>query len=274
MGLTDYTNEKEFIALIVTCKYGIATEDIFKRTLDLTCKIYSSLFSSKYLSKYQTLNATGHFLSVVWSTQEKLLKCRKWTAGKGSLSRPFLYLKRLHDLLHSHDFACRCADVRLSDERVSDKKHPSFPPSIQQRFTEHLPRAMEVQALLYFLSYSYDLPKNDGGGSMMATGPPCNWCCPEEFHFLKHKLLNLSIAISPASSPFVFYDSSTGSHLPQGYWNSLAEPQTSQERRNYRNGWGGVNSQSYSYGTTPTGPAGSATALQAWLVSRASPGEG
>lgn len=77
MGLTDHTNEKEFIALKVTCKYGIATEDIFKRTLDLTYKIYSSLVSSKYLSKYQTLNTTGHFLSVIWSTQEKLLKCRK-----------------------------------------------------------------------------------------------------------------------------------------------------------------------------------------------------
>lgn len=76
MGLTDHTNEKEFIALKVTCKYGIPTEDILKRTLNLTYRIHSSLVSSKYLSKYQILNTMGHVLSVIWSIREKLLKCR------------------------------------------------------------------------------------------------------------------------------------------------------------------------------------------------------
>jgi hypothetical protein len=52
--------------------------------------------------------------------------------------------------------------------------------------------------------------------------------------------------------------------------NSSAKPETSWEKKLEK--VGGVNDQSYSHGTTPTGPAGSVIALQAWLARHASLG--
>lgn len=44
IGLTEHTNEKEFIALKVTCKYGIAMEDICKKILHLRTKYSAQWF--------------------------------------------------------------------------------------------------------------------------------------------------------------------------------------------------------------------------------------
>lgn len=194
---------KEFIALKVTCKYEIATEDIFKWTLDLTYKIYSSLVSSKCLSKYQILNTTGHFFCR-WSG---LPRRSFWSAGneqqeRGASVAPFLTW-RVDVLLKSHNFACHYTDVSSSDEQVSDnKKYPSFPLSIQQRFIEHLPSAVEVRGCYIFVV----IPTTTLRMTVVVQGQPqaLPAICVVQRNsiFRNHKFLNLSVAVFPAFSLF------------------------------------------------------------------------
>lgn len=98
-------------------------EDIYKRTLHLTYRVYGSVVSSRHLAKHQMHNTVGPLLLVIWPTQEKLLKGNNQAGEKESLISLFLYLNRLHDLLKSHNSACNCAGFNSSDERVSDNKN-------------------------------------------------------------------------------------------------------------------------------------------------------
>lgn len=68
------------------------------------------------------------------------------TAGEGDFCPSFLYLKRVHNLPKLHDLACHCTDPGSSDECVSDNNiTPLILPFTQQRFLEHLPRAIKVK---------------------------------------------------------------------------------------------------------------------------------
>lgn len=89
------------------------------------------------------------------------------------------------------------------------------------------------------------------------------------FIFYNHKPLNLSTATFLAFSVFVFYNTMR-SHLLQAIGTDLLslKPTESAEISEV----GRVNGQSYSHGTTPTGPAGSVIASQACLVRHTSLG--
>ena len=176
-------------------------------------------------------------MAVNWLTQEKLLKCMTWTAGKESLRSPFLYLKRLCDLFKSHNFTCNYTDISPSDEQVSDnKKYTSFPPSIRATKFQWTPALCHRSQVLFSVAPTTTLKR-----TVVFQGWPLAlhaiWVVQKNSTFPNHKSLNLSIVIFPAFCPFVFYNS-TESHLPRGYWNSSAEPETYWERRNYQKGWG------------------------------------